>query len=119
MPLPPGVGPFPGGTALGATPNAPMASVKVANLAPGGVYIIRGPYRVQFVPATENVATPSPVGGGNMVQASQIVWLPRASAVRARSIVTNVGTGLTYSVIEARAVGGFVECLLERTQADL
>lgn len=83
-----------------------------------GGYIQRGPYKVARCSTTGDVKVPNPLAGGQMIDVDERWWLPATSNVRPRSIVTDIPSGQTFSVIVTHSAGNDIECLVLRTQAD-
>ena len=71
------------------------------NLASGDKFDRRGPYIGDIVPADGELQVPqsSKTGADIMVTIDARIWLPVESGVTARSIITNVATNVSYSVV--------------------
>ena len=71
------------------------------NLGAGDKFDRRGPYRCDLIPADGQLQVPqtSKSGDVTMVMVDARIWLPVESGAAARSVITNVTTNVSYSVV--------------------
>lgn len=112
MPVMPTNGHFPR-----RTPETNEASFYVANRDPATEKMTRcGPYLASFTPTSGTLQVPATDSRGNAitVNVDGRIWLPIVSGAKARSIVTNVGTGIAFTVIYVQRWATQIEAFVKR-----
>jgi hypothetical protein len=76
----------------------------------------RGPFIGTLIPVSGQVQVPNSSTSGDvtLVAFDARLWLPITSGAKARSVVTNVASNVSYSVVYAPQWGDQVECFVVR-----
>lgn len=82
-----------------------------------GTFDRRGPFAATRVPDSQNIQIQKTTG--EVVTIEDRINMPLESQARARCILTDVLTNVSFEVVQARTFSTFIECLVSRSQADL
>ena len=97
-------------------PSALRRSYMVAERA-GVSFALRGPYLAVRIPTSGSLQVIGDTAG-QIVQIDERVYLPLASNVRVRSLLTDVVSGVSWEVVEVKAWPEHIECFVRRQAPD-
>lgn len=82
-----------------------------------GSFRTRGPFLAIRIPTSGNLQVATGTAG-QLVQIDERVYLPTASGVRVRSLLTDVTSGISWEVVEVKKWPEHIECFVQRKAPD-